>query len=210
METTHAPVPTSAPIPTRERIVSAAGKLFHAEGIRAVSVDAVAAKASVTKRTLYYHFRSKDELIAAYLETRDPPNLAWFRRHYAQTEGDVAARIEALFAALAIAARHARWKGCGFLRTSVELVNLPGHPAMQAARAHKKRVEAWLGEVFEGPEAGLTPEAARELARQVMLLIDGAFAVVLLNRDAAYMRSAGRAAATLVRAALADARRPAE
>jgi AcrR family transcriptional regulator len=61
---------------TRERIVSAAAKLFYGEGIRAVSVDAVAEKAGVTKRTLYYHFDSKDDLIAAYLEGRDQPNLA--------------------------------------------------------------------------------------------------------------------------------------
>ena len=43
---------------TRERIVTAAGKLFYGEGIRAVSMDAVAEKAGVTKRTLYYHFTS--------------------------------------------------------------------------------------------------------------------------------------------------------
>src|SRR5882757_3550675 len=54
-------------IPTRERIISAANALFYNDGIRGVSVDAVAAKAGVTKRTLYYHFRSKDDLVAAYL-----------------------------------------------------------------------------------------------------------------------------------------------
>jgi DNA-binding transcriptional regulator YbjK len=53
--------------PTRERIISAASSLFYNEGIRAVSVDAVAAKAGLTKRTLHYHFRSKDDLVAAYL-----------------------------------------------------------------------------------------------------------------------------------------------
>ena len=51
--------------PTRKRIIEAASKLFYGEGIRAVSVDAVAEKAGVTKRTLYYHFESKDELVAA-------------------------------------------------------------------------------------------------------------------------------------------------
>lgn len=202
----------TVPAPTRERILQAAGRLFHGEGIRAVSVDAVAAKAGVTKRTLYYHFRSKDDLIAASLERRDQPNLAWFQRHYAQAEGDVAARIEALFGALAAAALSARWKGCGFLRTSVELVNLPGHPAMRAARAHKRRVEDWLCALFagEGTPEDLDLATARELARQVMLLIDGAFAVVLLNRDASYMRSAGRAAGVLVRAALGPGGRPAD
>ncbi len=171
------PTSPAVPAPTRERILQAAGKLFHGEGIRAVSVDAVAAKAGVTKRTLYYHFRSKDDLIAAYLEMRDQPNLAWFKRHYAASEGDVAARIEALFVDLARAATHSRWKGCGFLRTSVELVNLPGHPAILAGRLHKKRVEDWLSALFEEAGAG----GARELARQIVLLIDGSFAVVLLQ-----------------------------
>lgn len=194
-------------LPTRERILQAAGKLFYGEGIRAVSVDAVAEKAGVTKRTLYYHFRSKDELIAAYLETRDPPNLAWFRRQYAEAEGDVAARIEAVFRALASAAGHARWKGCGFLRTSVELFNMPGHPAMRAGRAHKTRLEDWLCGLFE--DAGIDSAAARDLARQVVLLIDGSFAVVLLHRDPGYMESAGRAAGRLVRAALDEPRRAA-
>ena len=56
--------------PTKDRIVAAANKLFYDEGIRSVGVDAVAAKAGVTKRTLYYHFKSKDDLVAAYLAAR--------------------------------------------------------------------------------------------------------------------------------------------
>lgn len=182
--------------PTRDRIIEAAGKLFHRDGIRAVSVDAVAAKAGVTKRTVYYHFRSKDELIAAYLQTRDQPNVLIFQRWFAESAGDTADKVQAIFSHLAENARNPRWKGCGFLRTSVELMNLPGHPAIQAGRAHKKRTEDWLCEMF----AAERPTAeARLLARQIVLLIDGAFSVVLLNRDASYMESAGDAAARLIR-----------
>ncbi|HYT48639.1 MAG TPA: helix-turn-helix domain-containing protein, partial [Burkholderiales bacterium] len=50
-----------------ERILAAADKLFYRQGIRAVGVDAVAAEAGVSKRTLYNHYPSKDDLIAAYL-----------------------------------------------------------------------------------------------------------------------------------------------
>ena len=119
---------------TRDRIVSAASKLFYSEGIRAVSVDAVAEKAGITKRTLYYHFDSKDDLIAAYLEMRDQPNLALFKRWFAETDGDAADKVRGVFFNLARAARHPRWKGCGFLRTSAELANMPGHPAMKDRR----------------------------------------------------------------------------
>ncbi|OYR13424.1 bacterial regulatory, tetR family protein [Brucella thiophenivorans] len=174
--------------------------MFHAEGIRDVSVDTVAQNAGLTKRTLYYHFSSKDDLIAAYLEARDQPNLLLFQRWFAETEGSVADKVRGIFLNLARSAKHPKWKGCGFLRTSVELIQFPGHPAMIAARIHKMRVEDWLCSIFEEQQA---PDEARILARQIILLLDGAFAVVLLHRDENYMLCAGEAAAQLINQRLA-------
>jgi AcrR family transcriptional regulator len=183
---------------TRNRILSAASKLFYGEGIRAVSVDAVADKAGITKRTLYYHFKSKDDLVAAYLEARDQPNLDVLKRWFAEAEGGTAARVEAIFRNLARSARHPKWKGCGFLRTSAELANMPGHPAIRIGAAHKKKVEDWLRGNFESD--GIMSAAA--LARQIALLLDGSFVAVLLHRDPSYMGTAGEAAFSLVAAAL--------
>lgn len=181
---------------TRDRIITAASALFYGQGIRAVSMDGVAAKAGITKKTLYYHFRSKDDLIAAYLEERDGPNLRLFQRWFEAADGDVADKIRSVFAQLAAAARHRNWKGCGFLRTAVELFELPGHPAIVAGRAHKRRVEDWLCAILEDHARLREP---RGLARQLILLMDGAFAVVLLHRDASYMETAGDAAVDLIR-----------
>ena len=185
-------------IPTRERIISAANALFYNDGIRGVSVDAVAAKAGVTKRTLYYHFRSKDDLVAAYLAARDQPNLALFKQWFAEIDDGLPAQVERIFRNLARSARHPKWKGCGFLRTSAELANMPGHPAIKIGAAHKKKFEAWLCEAFEAAKI----KSGAQLARQVVLLLDGGFAVVLLHRDASYIETAGEAASTLVRAAM--------
>ena len=183
---------------TRERIISAASKLFYSDGIRAVSVDAVAEKAGLTKRTLYYHFRSKDDLVAAYLEARDQPNLALFKRWFDEAAGELPSKVQAIFDQLARNAGHPKWKGCGFLRTSAELANLPGHPAIKIGAAHKKKFEAWLRTSFE--EAGIA--SAAPLARQILLLLDGSFAVVQLHRDPSYMETAGEAASSLVEMAL--------
>src|ERR1700710_1155229 len=166
-------------IPTRERIISAANALFYNDGIRGVSVDAVAAKAGVTKRTLYYHFRSKDDLVAAYLAGRDQPNLALFRQWFAEKHDGLPAQVERIFRNLARSARHPKWKGCGFLRTTAELANMPGHPAIKVGAAHKKKFENWTRLLFEGE--GISD--ASSLARQVVLLMDGSFAVTLLHRD---------------------------
>ncbi|WP_282610507.1 TetR/AcrR family transcriptional regulator [Pelagibius sp. Alg239-R121] len=179
---------------TKNRILDAANHLFYGEGIRAVSVDAIAERAGLTKRTLYYHFKSKDELITAYLESRDQPNLKLFAKWFNAADGTLADKIQAIFLNLAKSARHPKWKGCGFLRTAAELANMPGHPAVKVGAAHKRKFEAWLMEVID--EAGCGN--AELLARQIVLLMDGAFSSMLVHRDPAYVEAAGEAAAALV------------
>lgn len=182
------------PNPTKRRILDAANALFYEEGIRAVSVDAVAAKAGLTKRTLYYHFASKDELITGYLQSRDQPNLALFAQWFTEAEGNVADKTAAMFDHLARNAQHPKWKGCGFLRTMAELANMPGHPAVAVGATHKKKFEAWLAAQFA--EAGLA--ASDPLARSVSLLMEGAFCTLLMHRDPDYAQAAGDAARSLV------------
>ena len=182
------------PEPTRDRILDAANRLFYSEGVRSVSVDAVAEKAGLTKRTLYYHFKSKDELVTAYLESRDQPNLALFARWFNEAAGPLSNKVEAIFVNLGKSARHRKWKGCGFLRTAAELANMPGHPAVKIGAAHKKKFEAWLSDVIDAEGR----DGAPLLARQIVLLMDGAFSIMLVHRDPAYIEAAGRAAAALV------------
>ena len=179
---------------TRERILDAANRLFYSDGIRGVSVDAVAEKAGVTKRTLYYHYKSKDELVAAYLASRDQPNLALFQSWYDTADGNLSDKIAAIFENLSKSAKHPKWKGCGFLRTAAELANMPGHPAVKVGAAHKKKFEDWLAQAI----ASDGRDDAPALARQIVLLMDGAFSTMLVHRDPAYIDAAGRAAAALV------------
>src|SRR5688572_22817377 len=51
----------------REAIIQAATAEFRVNGFDATSVDKIAARAEVSKRTLYNHFPSKDELFAEIL-----------------------------------------------------------------------------------------------------------------------------------------------
>ena len=74
---------------TRKRIVDAAARLFYGEGIRSVSMDAVAARAGLTKKSLYYHFPSKDHLITAYLQSQDQPALPLYQHWYDETASNV-------------------------------------------------------------------------------------------------------------------------
>jgi AcrR family transcriptional regulator len=178
---------------TRHDILAAADELFYGQGLRSVSVDEIAAKAGITKKTLYYHFRSKDALIAAYLAARDRPTLARFQQ-WAGNEGTVTERLERMFRRLGRCAKLPTWKGCGFVRATGELANIPGHPAIRIARAHKASFEKWLS-------ADLAAEGhpdCDDLARGLMVIVDGAVTQMLLHRDPRYARAASRAACALV------------
>ena len=115
---------------------------------------------------------------------------SWF----SGAEGGAAEKVAAIFASLARNARHPKWKGCGFLRTTAELAALPGHPAVKIGARHKSAFASWLADELE--LAGYNNPQA--LARQILLLLDGAFSASLVHRDASWFEEAGHAARALV------------
>jgi AcrR family transcriptional regulator len=179
---------------TRRGLIAAADKLFYGEGIRATGVDAIAATAGVTKRTLYYHFDSKDDLIAAYLDGRDLPTLGRYQGLVRDAAQPASEQVKQIFAHLAENAKDRHWRGCSFVRAAAEFADMPGHPARVIAARHKKRFEAWLMQILSADQFG---EAA-SLARQIMILFDGAVTQILIHRDPSYAASAGAAAAALL------------
>jgi AcrR family transcriptional regulator len=178
---------------TRERIVDAAYGLFWRQGFLRVSLDEIAARAGITKRTLYQHFRSKDDLIAGALAHSSKLALARldeFRRPAKREE-----MIDSLFTQLADWAGTPRWSGGGFTRVVVELADQRGHPARAIARKHKSAVEDWIAEGLSAARVVLP----RDRAREVMLLMEGAMALMLIHGDRRYAAAAASAAKRLVR-----------
>jgi AcrR family transcriptional regulator len=195
---TYAVLPWVMPRPagqTRRRILDAAYELFYRRGFSRVGVDEIAAFSGITKRSLYYHFKSKDELLAAVLDLQHELALARIRKHEARYGGAPDDIIDVLFSELARWMVRPGFAGAGFTRIVMELADLPGHPAHAAARRHKSAVESWYAELF-AREKVASPE---ELARDVALLTEGAVALALVHRDRGYVAAAARAAKRLVR-----------
>jgi len=180
---------------TRTRILDAAYGLFRRRGYTRVSMDEIAAATAVTKRTLYYHFRSKDELLAAVLETQHRLALAAFRTFGDSLGGSPEAIVDTLFRDLAAWADKPRWAGSGFTRLVVELADLPGHPARVIARRHKAMLEAHLAELLARAKVA----SPRETAREIWLLSEGAISLMLVHRDRSYAAAAALAAKKLLR-----------
>jgi AcrR family transcriptional regulator len=179
---------------TKRRIVDAAYKLFYKGGFARASVDGIADAAGVTKRTLYYHFDSKQAIVAAVLAIQQELALAEIQRWAKHVSGNPVDVVEKLFTELAAWAKQPGWRGSGFTRAAVEFAHSPGHPARLAARRHKEAVEGWLTDQFTGNGIG-TPQT---LARQVLLLMEGCHALVLIHGDTNYAKAAGEAARLLV------------
>ena len=179
---------------TRKRILDAAYQLFRRQGYSRVSMDEIAAATRVTKRTLYYHFESKDQLLAHVLEAQHHLALAAFKTFADRLSGSPEAIIDGLFRELAVWADRPRWAGSGFTRLVIELADLPGHPARLIARRHKAMLEAQLAELLA--RSGV--DHPDEIAREVWLLSEGAISLMLVHGDRGYAAAAARAARTLI------------
>jgi len=180
-------------IQTNDLILDAAYGLFWRQGFVRVSMDQIAQRANLTKRTIYQHFRSKDDLIAATLAHASA--LALDRLENIKLPASRDAMIDSLFSQIADWAATPRWSGAGFTRVVVELADLRGHPARGIARQHKMAVEAW----YTRRLAMAKVSSPRERAREIILLTEGAMMLMLIHGDRGYAEAGARAAKRLVR-----------
>ncbi len=186
----------TSPSAKREALVDTAAALFARQGYRAVGIDTVLAEAGVAKMTLYKHFRSKEELIAAVLEQRSQAIRTSLAGHIAATAGGPRQRLLAVFDWLERAVRSPEFHGCLFIKAASEYPAGEDLPR-QAAEAFKADCHQVL--------AGLCREAGAAdpdgLARQLQLLLEGALVMAFLQRHPQAAGDARRAAEILLAAA---------
>ena len=179
---------------TKDRILQSAYSLFYREGFARVSVDAIAARAKVTKRTVYYHFQSKDEIIAAALDGQHEYLVQQYQRWLGPETSNPAHMVGLLFGELKNWADEKHWLGSGYSRIAAELADMPGHPARLAAHSHKGSIEKWLSDRLA--TTGLTNPS--EVAQQIMILIEGSMSLSLIHGDTGYIETAQAAAVCLL------------
>lgn len=180
---------------TRQNILDAAYVQFRRRGYTRVSLDQIAAAARVTKRTLYYHFKSKDDLLGAVLEVQNRLALAAFRTFGDHLSGTPEEIVQMMFDDIAVWSTRPDFAGTGFTRFVIELADLPGHPARVIARRHKALLEAHLAALLKRA----TVAQAERRARELMLLSEGAVVMLLVHRDRRYVAAAAEVAKQLIR-----------
>ncbi len=176
----------------RDRLIGAANELTYARGVTATGVDAIAAHAGTTKRTLYQRFGSKDALVGEALAALDPLALGVLRAAVERRIAKGARPVDALFATLGRLFAGEAFRGCAFLNASLE-VRDRDHSLHAATRAHTDGRRALVAELCAAE--GVDDEAVVD---GVWLLVEGAFAAAAARAEPELAERAGLAARRLL------------
>ena len=177
----------------RERIEGAAARLFYRDGIHATGVERIAQEANVSKRTLYQHFASKNDLVDNYLRGFEARGGSATEQRLADTALPPRERLLAIFE---MPPREVL-RGCPFHNAAVESAgSLPG--ADEIVRAHKQEFTRRLIAIAQ--QAGAADPHL--LGQQLAVLFEGAAAMATSLNDTAPVVHARAAATTLIDAAL--------
>lgn len=186
---------TAKPGSNRDKIILAAADLFLTQGIRNTSMDTIVQVCGVAKSNIYYHFKSKDEVILAVAEW----HMAWFRSHILALisneppERPALAALESYFQSLAEYIHSCEGeRGCPFASLVV-----------QASQTHEEvrlRISGFFLEARDELRQLLQEGIARGeikssvdpagMAGFIVSLTEGAMLVAQAHRDAAVILEA--------------------
>ena len=162
-------VTASPPSDARSRILTSAYELFSRRGIRDVGVDELVDHANVAKATLYHHFRTKDELVLAFLAEREKLWTLGFVAREAEARGTTAEeRLLSIFDAFDEWFGRDDFEACSFINVLLELGR--SHPAGVASVDYLDHIRDIVRKL--ATEAGLND--VDPFARSFHILMKGA------------------------------------
>ncbi|MEZ0578001.1 TetR/AcrR family transcriptional regulator [Nocardioides sp. MH1] len=176
---------------TRARIVAVANELFYADGIRATSADRVIERVGITKVTFYRHFRTKSDLVVAYLEHQAAGERAWVESVH--REGDPMGSLQRLATDIGAASCSPGFRGCAFINAAAEFPD-PADPVRRVVDAHRQWMLSELADI--AAEAGC--DDVDSAARQLMLVRDGGMVNGYLGEPAGVAASLAAAFTSIV------------
>jgi AcrR family transcriptional regulator len=151
-------------------VLDTAERLFAGRSSRSVGMDELVRETGLGKMTVYRLFKSKDDLVGAYLARKAATVLARIDADLVRLEGDPRAALLSVVDTVEHDVTRAGFRGCPFTNVSSEYDD-PEHPARSAAADYKFELHARLERLAEQ----VAPGAGEDLAAQVHLIIDGMY-----------------------------------
>lgn len=186
---------------THARLLQSTERLIYAGGINATGMDAIVKASGVSRKSIYRLYPTKEALVAAALRARDERWMQWFIE--ATSAGDPAQCLRAIFPALRSWFESDGFHGCAFINAAGEIGD-PESEILAVAALHKQRLLDYLKALTEA--CGFPDH--EEVARQFLVLIDGATTVAMVTGQVDVADCAGRVAALLLPSASPSDGRP--
>jgi TetR/AcrR family transcriptional regulator, transcriptional repressor for nem operon len=168
---------------TREHIVRAADELFYQRGFQHTSFADVAGEVGISRGNFYYHFKTKDEILAAVIGARIAERRRMLRQWEAEQDTP-AGRIRCFVNIVITNGTDIEKYGCPVGTLTTELSKL-GHPSLDSATAIFTLFRSWLGEQFAALGRA---DDADELAMHVLAASQGIAVLSQAYADREFVR----------------------
>jgi AcrR family transcriptional regulator len=179
----------------RARLLAAASELFYAEGVQSVGIERVIEHAGVAKATLYSAFGSKEELVRAYLRARHAATRERMTRELEKRYKTPRERLVGVFEVQGLSFTDPGFRGCAFVSAKAEA--RPGGAVDEVSDEYR----TWLHTLFFDLAEQAGVRDPKGLARQLVLLYDGAGISAWMDHDPSAQHAARTVAKALVDAA---------
>lgn len=177
----------------RDELVQKALDAFYRNGFHATGMDMLVAETGISKTSMYKHFRTKEDLILAVLRLRDERFRNWLYRRMEELGQSPKEQLIAMFDALGEWFEEQGFKGCMFVKASSEYQE-PSNPIHMQSADHKRLLEQHFTEL--ATRGGFSKPGL--LARQLLLLKEGAIVTAHLGHTTDPAQDAKKAAISLI------------
>jgi AcrR family transcriptional regulator len=177
----------------REQLISTATKLFAAKGFHATGIDTILAESGIAKKTLYNHFRTKDELILAVLRQHDSAFRNYYMRQVEVLADKPEDRLLAIFDVAEQWFSQNNFFGCMFINAIGEYSE-QDTPIREVCREYKKLMHSYIKSLAEQAAASDPGKLADELA----LLLEGAIVTAQVSQRTNAAKTAKHIAQTII------------
>ena len=142
---------TTHTLDVKERIISTATELFHRQGYTKTGINQIIKESNIARASLYYHFKTKDDLCIAYLKRRGE-NWSKDLNLFLKDKDD---KVIALFDYLIIDNEKSDFRGCTFLNILSEIP--PNNLAiLQEVREQKLSLQQFFNKNISNTEVSYT------------------------------------------------------
>ena len=181
----------------RQQLIETATRLFAEHGFHATGIDRIAREAGVSKKTMYSHFRSKEELILAVLKHHDGMFRNFFMKSVDKLSDSPRERLLGIFDVAHAWFSGETFYGCMFINAISEY-SQGDTPIRKACQDFKSQMANLSRNWPVATEIGNPSEVAAELA----LLLEGSIVTAQVGGTPASANTAKAAAQVLIREAM--------